>query len=126
MHYILNTLLYIIITISVLVNDLIPIVFIDDRAPEWYYKLQWFKLGAMIVIATTLYILKNFNLINDNSMVLMISYIVLTTMTIMLYYKNFDKETKKRSKRMHDEYMKQPIEVRNAMERGPEVYTETG
>jgi hypothetical protein len=46
----MDTLLYTVTAFSVLTNDILPIVFIDDRAPEWYYRLQWYKVIALLVI----------------------------------------------------------------------------
>ena len=113
----MDTLLYTVTAFSVLTNDILPIVFIDDRAPEWYYRLQWYKVIALLVIGVVLTILKVPNI----TTLFMLSYITLTVITVATYYKYLDREAKIRSEKRMREYMEQPLENRLALEKGPET-----
>jgi len=104
----LNLLLYIVTAISVFMNDILPLAFIDDRAPEWYYRLQWYKFGSLFVIGVMLY-----KWTHNMTTLLMLSYIALTLITIAIYYKYFDKEAKKRSEKRRRAYLEQPWEIRS-------------
>lgn len=110
----LNTLLYTVTTISVLTNDIIPLAFIDDRAPEWYYRLQWYKFGALLVIGVVLTI----SMVPNITTLFMLSYITLTIITVATYYKYLDREAKKSSEKRMRAYLEQPTE--NRLQGAPE------
>jgi len=113
----MNTLLYTITAFSVLTNDILPIAFIDDRAPEWYYRLQWYKFITLLVFGVVLTISKVPNL----TTLFMLSYITLTVITVATYYKYLDREAKVSSEKQMRKYMEQPLENRRALEKGPET-----
>lgn len=104
----LNLLLYIVTAISVFMNDILPIAFIDDRAPEWYYRLQWYKFGSLFVIGVMLS-----KWTHNMTTLLMLSYIALTLITVAIYYKYLDKEAEKRSEKQMRTYLEQPWEIRS-------------